>query len=174
MRKGVVIMTKVVNSGYTDTPVSGVSSLTFPRAVLNVKSDFRVKSNKDGKEVVLTNITSPVDRPENIRIAYTDVANVYNGTGIEPSVSAPTKRGVSVLAQVTDVLTVTDSADATYRVDLPLSCHLVIKVPASEYVTSAQVKTALGRLLSSLYDTGSTEDSRLEAILRGSLVPSEL
>jgi hypothetical protein len=167
-------MTKEIKAGYIDTPVSGVTTLTFPRAVLNLQKDFRVKSNNSGKEVVLTNITSPIDKPENIRLAYTDIANIYNGTGIEPSVAAPTKRGVSVLAQVTDVLSVTDTADADFRVDLPLSCHLVIKVPASEYVTATQVQAVVGRLLSSLFDTGSTTNSRLEAILRGSLVPSEL
>lgn len=167
-------MAKVINNGYTDTPVSGVSSLTFPRAVLNIQKDFRVKSNKDGKELVMTNITAPIDRPENIRLAFTDIANIYNGTGIEPSVAAPTKRGVSVLAQVTDVVSVSDSADADFRVDLPMSAHLVLKVPASEYITPAMVQALIGRLLSSLFDTGSTTDSRLAAILRGSLVSTEL
>jgi hypothetical protein len=167
-------MTRGIKTGYTDTPVDGVTVLTFPRAILNIDKDFRVKSNNNGKEVVLTNITSPIDRPENIRLAYTDVANIYNGTGIEPSVASPTKKGVSVLAQVTDVISVTDTSDADFRIDLPLSAHLVIKVPASEYVTAAQVKVVVGRLLSSLFDTGSESEARLEAILRGSLVPTEL
>lgn len=167
-------MAKVINRGYVDTPVEGVTALTFDRAILNIDKDFRVKSNKDGKEVLLTNITSPIDRPENIRIAYTDIANVYNGTGVDPSVSAPTKRGVSILAQVTDVLSVSDDTNSDYRVDLPVSAHLVLKVPASEFITAAEVKILLGRLLSSLFDTGSTSTSRLEAILRGSLVPAEL
>lgn len=167
-------MTIEIKSGYTDTAVDGVSSLTFPRAVLNVGTDFRVKSNNNGKEVILTNITSPIDRPENIRLAYSDIANIYNGTGIEPSVSSPTKKGVSVLAQVTDVLSVTDTTDADFRIDLPLSAHLVLKVPSSEYITSAQVQALIGRLLSSLFDTGSTSGARLEAILRGSLVPTEV
>lgn len=166
-------MTKVITNGYTDTPIDGVSTLTFPRGLVNLKQDFRVKSS-NGKEVVLTNITSPIDRPEQIRIAATDIANIYNGTSIEPSALAPTKRGVSVLAQVTDVVSVTDDTDADYRVDLPLSAHLVIKVPASEYVNAETVKTLVGRLLSSLFDTGSSTNARLEAILRGSLEPSEL
>jgi len=165
-------MSKVKSMGYTDTAVNGVSSLTFPRAVLNVATDYRVKSNQPGKEVVLTNITCPIDRPEKIRISYTDVANIYSGTGVDASVCAPTKRGVSILAQVTDVLSVTDSSDADYRVDLPVSYHLVIKVPASEYITAADVQTGIGRLLSSLFDTGVTTTSRLEAILRGSLAPT--
>lgn len=167
-------MTKEIKPGYTDTPVDGVAALTFPRAVLNIKQDFRVKSNNNGKEVVLTNITSPIDRPENIRLAYSEVANIYNGTGIEPSVASPTKKGVSVLTQVTDTITVTDTADADFRIDLPLSAHLVIKAPASEYITSEQVQAVIGRLLSCLFDTGVTSTSRLEAILRGSLEPTEL
>jgi hypothetical protein len=167
-------MTKSVNLGYTDTPISGVSTLTFNRGLINFAKDFRVKNNTSGKEVVLTNITSPVDRPENIRVAYTDVANIYNGTSIEPSVLAPTKRGVSILSQVTEVASVTDSTDADYRIDLPLSAHLVIKVPSSEFVTSDMVLGLVGRLLSSLYDTGVTSTSRLDAILRGALVPSDM
>lgn len=167
-------MAKVINPGYVDTAISGVSSLTFPRGLVNFGKDFRVKSNNGGKEVIMTNITCPIDRPENIRISYSETANIYAGTGIDQSVFAPTKRGVNVLAQVTDVYSVTDSTDAEYRIDLPLSAHLVIKVPASEYVTSEQVQTLVGRLLSGLFDTGSTSGARLEAILRGSVVPSDV
>lgn len=167
-------MTKLIDPGYTDTPVEGVSKLDFPRAVLNIKNDFRVKSNNSGKEVVLTNITSPIDRPENIRLAYTNIANVYSGTGIDPSIAAPTKRGVSILTQLTEVLSVGDTTDADYRIDLPVSCHLVVKVPSSEHITAAQVKTMVGRLLSTLFDTGVDNTTRLEGILRGSIVPKEL
>lgn len=167
-------MTTVINKGYTDTPVEGVTSLTFPRAILNVGTDYRVRANVPGKEIVLTNLTSPVDRPEKIRIGYTELANIYSGTGIDPSVSAPTKRGVSILGQVTNILSVTDDADPDYRRDYPLSAHIVIKVPASEHISAAVVQELVGRLLSSLFDTGSTSTTRLDAILRGSLAPSEL
>lgn len=167
-------MAKVITQGYTDTPIEGVPSLSFSRGLLNFKEDFRVKLNNSGKEVILTNITSPIGKPENIRIAYSEVANVFSGTGIEPTAYTPSKRGVNLLVQVTNVLSVTDDTDADFRVDLPISCHAVIKIPASEYITSEQIKIEIGRLLSSLYDTGSLNDSRLEAILRGSLVPTEL
>lgn len=167
-------MAKVKSMGFTDTPISGVSSLTFARGLINFDKDFCVKSEIAGKEVVLTNITCPVDRPEKVRVAYSDVANIYSGTGIEASVMAPTKRGVSILAQVTEVISVTDSVDPNYRVDLPVSYHLVIKVPANENLSSADIMTGVGRLLSSLFETGSTATSRIDAILRGSLVPSDL
>lgn len=167
-------MSKVKSVGYTDTPIEGVSSLTFPRAILNLGKDFRVKSDSPGKEVKLTNITCPTDRPEVIRIAYSDIPNVYSGTGVEAALTAPTKRGVSVLSQVTSVISVTDTTAPDYRVDLPVSCHLVIKVPANENIAAADIQTVLGRLLSSLFDSGVSTTSRLEAIIRGSLVPSEL
>lgn len=166
-------MAKVINKGYTDTPVSGVTSLAFPRAILNFKADFRVKSDQPN-EVVLTNITSPVDRPEQIRVAFSNIANVYSGTTIESSVAAPTKRGVSILCQVTDIISVTDNTDPDYRIDLPVSYHVVIKVPANENLTTTLIQEGLGRMISGLFDTGSTTLARLEALIRGSLVPSDL
>jgi hypothetical protein len=167
-------MVKAINKGYTDTPISGVTKLDFPRGLLNYKSDFRIKSNPNGKEVVITNLTSPIDRPENIRLAYQEVQNVYSNTDVDPAVYAPSKRGTSILAQISETLSVTDSVDADYRIDLPISAHLVIKVPANEHINAAAVQVLVGRLLSSLFDTGSLTDSRLEAILRGSLLPVEL
>lgn len=167
-------MAKVKSSGYTDTAISGVSSLTFPRGLLNFTDDWVLKENQAGKEAIITNITCPVDRPEKIRYAYSDIANVYSGTGIEPSVFAPTKRGVSLLVQATNVISVTDSVDADYRVDLPVSYHLVIKVPASEHITAADVQTGIGRLLSGLFYSGVTTTDRLEALLRGSLASYEV
>lgn len=167
-------MSTVVNFGHTDTPVDGVTALTLDRAILNYDADFRVKSNDAGKEVVLTNLTSPIDRPEKIRISFSEITNVYNGSGVDPSVSAPTKRGVSLLIQLTNVMSVSDSVDPDYRIDLPLSAHLVVKVPSSEHVTGAVIEDLIGRLLSGLFDTGSTSTARLESILRGSLLPSDL
>lgn len=166
-------MAKVVNKGYTDTPVEGVPSLTFPRAVLNFAADFRVKGNQPG-EVVLANITSPVDRTEQIRIAFSNITNVYSGTSIEPSLAAPTKRGISLLCQVTDIISVTDDTDPDYRIDLPVSYHLVIKVPANENLTTTLIQEGLGRMISGVFDTGSTTLTRLAALIRGSLVPSDL
>lgn len=161
-------MAKVISTGYTDTAIAGNPVLNLVRGSVNFQADFRTKSN-NGKEVVLTNLTSPIDRPEKFRISYSEIANVYSGSGIDQSVYAPSKKGVSILAQVTEVLSVTDSTDAEFRNDLPMTAYLVIKVPSSEYVTSATVQTLVGRLLSGLYDTGKTDLARLDSILRGSI-----
>lgn len=166
-------MTKTISWGHTDTPVDGVSTLSLARPVINFNEDFRVKAEKSG-EVVLVNLTTPLDRPEQIRIATSDIKDVYMSTDIDPSVYAPSKRGVSILAQITDTLSVNDSTDADFRVDLPVSAHLVIKVPASEYISADKVEALVARLISSLYETGSNQATRLDSLLRGSLVPRDI
>lgn len=167
-------MAKVVSTGYTDTAIAGNPVLNLLRGSLNFLTDFRVKTDVAGKEIVLTNLTSPVDRPEKIRIAYSEIANCYTGSGIDPSVAAPTKGGVSVLAQLTEVISVSDDTDPNYRIDLPVSYHLVIKVPRSEYITPNLVQTGLARLLSVVYETGVTTTTRISGLLRGSLKPADV
>lgn len=164
---------KTINFGYTDTPIQGVTSLEFDRGLLNFGADFDVSEDKNG-ETTLINITTPRSKPEKIRLAYTVVPDIYKNTGINPSVQAANISGVSVLVQLTEVATITDSSDASYEVQVPLSVHTVIRVPAIEQVTEAHVLTALGRLISCLFDTGSESDSRLKKILRGALKPSDI
>lgn len=55
-----------------------------------------------------------------------------------------------------------------------LCLHLVIKVPASEFVNAEVVEDLVARLISSLYETGKTDATRLDALLRGSLTPKDL
>lgn len=166
-------MAKVLSVNYTDTPISGVSSLDFKRGLVNYGADFKIKSDEPG-EVILTNLTSPVVYPERIRFSVSDVNNVYTGSSIEPSLHAPTKRGTSLLVQITENWKVTDTADASFEAALPVSAHIVIKVPNHELVTPDAVETLVGRLISGLYETGVTTDKRLTALLRGSLKPSDL
>lgn len=166
-------MTKSVSVGYTDTAIAGNPVLNLLRGSVNFGADFRVKSEAPN-EVVLVNLTSPVDRPEKFRFSYSDVANIYSGTDVDPSVYAPSKRGVSILCQLTETLSVTDSVDPTYRVDLPVSAHLVLKLPANENITAAMLQTIVARMASGLYATGLTTTSRIESMVRGSLKPSDV
>lgn len=166
-------MAKVINVGYTDTPIAGSPVLNLLRGSVNFKADFRVKQETPN-EVVVTNLTSPVDRPERFRFAYSDVSDIYKGTDINPAVYAPSRRGVSVLCQLTEVISVTDTTDPSYRKDVPISVHTVLKVPADEDITSAMIQTALARALSGFYDTGLVTTDRIKAMVRGSLTPSDL
>lgn len=166
-------MSKQLTVNYTDTAIPDVTALDLSRGLVNFGADFKVKTEVPG-EVLLTNITSPVIYPEKFRTSVTDVANVYTGTSVEASMYSPTKKGVSLLVQCTEIWKVTDTEDPTIEIALPVSAHLVIKVPNHELVTPAAVQTLVGRLISGLYDTGSEDTTRLSALLRGSLKPSDV
>lgn len=167
-------MSTTKTTGCTDTAISGVSSLNLPRGLVNFGADFRVKSDSPGKEVVITNLTAPLDSPETFRLGYTDIKNIYSGTSIDPNLMSPSKEGISVLVELKDVISVTDSAAPDFRIQLPMSYHLVIKVPKSNYINSSDILTGVGRLASGLFDTGATLATRLDSILRGSLTPTDL
>lgn len=157
----------------TDTPISGVSSLTLERSIPNYGVDWRTKSDEPD-EVVVTNMNSPVAFPEKFRVAASDINDIYKGTGISNTLVSPVRGGRNVLVQLTEIWTVTDSADPTYNVALPVSAHVVLKVPNHPAIVANDVVALLGRLVSGLYDSGSEESSRIAAILRGSLKPSDM
>jgi len=166
-------MAKSILYNRTDTPVSGVTSLSIPIGVLNFGADWAVRSELPG-EVILTNLTSPIDRPEKFRFAMSDIKDIYRNTGIDSTLYAPSKRGSSVLCQLIDTWTVVDSADPSYEVALPVEGHIVMKIPANELVTADMVIAFIGRLIDGLFNTGVTDGNRLKAMLRGSLLPTDM
>lgn len=169
-------MAKVFSLGYTDTVIDGVTVLAFPRGLVNYGADWSVKNNGNGSEVTLIHSTGSdlSVPPEKIRYSYAPIANIFAGTGVEPTSFVPNRKGVSLLAQITQVWVITDDADPTYRVELPVSAHLVLKVPLSEYVTAARIEALNGRLMSGLYETGSLTTERFDKLIRGSLAPSDV
>lgn len=169
-------MSKSISLNHTDSGVSGVTTLTHDRAILNFGADYRIKvqeAAKNTSQVVLTNMTSPIDKPETFKVAATEIKDIYKGTSIDVALYSPTRKGVSVLCALNDVYTVTDSV-TTESYDLPISGHFVLKVPADANITPAMVDAFLGRLISGLYESGSATTARLSAILRGSLIPTDL
>lgn len=166
-------MAKSVLYNRTDTPISGVTELTIPIGLVNYGADFRVRSDEPG-EAVITNLTSPIDRPEKYRFAMNEIKDIYRNTGIDTTLYSPSRRGASVLCQLTDVWTVVDSADPSYEVALPIEGHIVLKLPANENITADMVKGFIGRLISGLFETGTVNSGRLKSLLRGSLLPLDL
>lgn len=166
-------MAKSVVKNYTDTPISGVTSLTLPMSVVNFGKDFRVKSDEPG-EAILTNLTSPIDRPEKFRFAMSDIKDIYKNSGIDANLYSPSRRGVSVLVQLTDTYTVSDSTDTKYDVALPMEAHLVIKVPSNELISSQMIQDFVGRLTNGLFESGAVNTNRIKSLFRGSLIPTDL
>lgn len=167
-------MAKELSVNYTDTPITGVTAVEITLPTLNYAKDFRVKQDEP-KEGIITNLTSPIDAPERIRWAHSDIGDVYRNTGIDPTLYYASRKGTQILCQLTDVYKVTDSSAADYLAMLPVSAHLVLKVPNNDLISENVAITMLGRLLATLYETsGTTTSSRLRSLLRGSLIPSSL
>lgn len=163
-------MAKTLNKGFD--PTGEASDKTLAIAGFKYPDEFRVKSESPD-EAILVNITSPMDRVEKLRFAYSEVADVYKNTSIDSSVAAASKRGVQVLAQASETWSLTDDADPEYRVDLPVSAHIVVKIPACEYISETDILELLGRAVGGLYD-GTTAQWRLSDLVRGALVPKGL
>lgn len=165
-------MSKTASLGYTDTQSGGVSVQNFSRAQLN-PVDF-IAIQKGDQKTVATNKTSPLDQPETIRCQSTDIKDIYAGTSIDPSVYNASRQGTSILVQVNDIVRVTDSVDTAFQVDLPLSAHIVVKVPKSSYITEAHVQAVISRALGLFYNVGTPDTTRIAAMLRGSMTPTGL
>lgn len=168
-------MAQVISYGYTDTAISGVTSLTFPRGLINFGKDFCVQKNGT-TDVTLTNLTSPIDQPERFRFAISDIPNIYTsiGAGIDPSVWGANKQGESLLIQLTEVISVTDPTAPDYRVDLPLTCNITLKVPKSSLISTDYLLTFIGRAVSGAFETGSTSTAGIKRLAHGSLIPSDI
>lgn len=165
--------TKSVLLNRTDTAISGVTSLELARGLVNFGADWRTRSDEPN-EVLITNLTSPIDRPEKFRFAMNDIKDIYRNAAIDPTLYAPSRRGASVLCQLVDTWTIVDSAAPSYEVALPVEGHIVLKIPANELINADMVITFLGRLVSGLFATGSVTSDRLKAMLRGSLLPPDM
>lgn len=166
-------MPKVTSFGYTDTAPAGGATKALTRPNLNFAANYSVSTSGDLKAIIV-NRTSPMDQPETFRFQETNVANIYEGTSIDPSVYATSKAGISLVVQEQSILRVTDTVDPSFQVDLPLSVHVVVKVPKSQYITAANIETAIARCVSGFYETDSTGTTRIEALVRGSMLPPTL
>lgn len=167
-------MALTTNFGYTD---SVSSKLTLEIPTLSYAKDFSVKSDTSN-EVVLTNVTSPLDQPETIRFAIQNIGNVYTGTSVAVENRSVSQRGVQLLIQLNDILRV-EAADEGNNpccetgFDLPISSHIVIKVPLNQYVNADIVLAVVQRNIAALFEENNTS-ARLNSMLRGALKPSTM
>lgn len=167
-------MARQLSVNYTDTPVTGGTTPSITVPSLNYVSDFRVTADDPG-ECRITNLTSPIDQPERFRFAFNDVADVYRNAGIDPTLFYQSRRGTQILCQLTDVYKVTDTVDASYLAMLPVTAHMVLRVPNNDLINADIAMGLIGRMLAGLFDpTADAAGTRLKSMLRGALVPSRL
>lgn len=134
------------------TAVGGTTLQAYQLPNINWATDWS-KVGGAANSTLLASVISPYDAQTRLRVSTSPVANVYAGTGVDPSYMLPTKRGVSMLVQLNLVASVTDSADPKFRADLPISCHVVMKLPMSGYLTESDLEAVLQATFASFYGT---------------------
>lgn len=167
-------MAKTIHKNYVDSGVEGVAALNLAVDILNFGKDYRVKLDEPN-EAIITNMTSPIDRPETFRYGLSTVADVYKGTGIDVAYRSPSSKGLSLVCQLADIYDLYDeTVDDPKEQYLPIQGHIVLKVPCNDAITASVIKGFLSRLIAGLFSTGAIDDKRLAALFRGSLLPTDM
>lgn len=166
-------MAKIMTMNYSDTAISGVSTLSLPLSVLNFGADWVMQQSVADKAVAV-NMLSPADRPETLMWGISSLSNVYAGKGIEAPYQSQSKKGYSIVVQLANYGTVTDSTDPSYTAYEPFTTHVVFRFPAIEQVTGSVLKAQLGRLADACFNSGVVTDERLTALIMKSMLPTAL
>lgn len=166
-------MAKILAAGYTDTAIAGNPVLNLVRGSLNFPTDWKLQT-VNANECILTNLKAPLDRPEKIKLSWSEKSNVYQNSGVDVSVRPPSAKGISFVVSHDRVLSCTDAAVPEFRQDVPIHVHTVITAPSHELLTADMLQTEIARMLSALYGTGVVTTDRMSSLMRGALVPSDV
>lgn len=161
-------MTKEIAVGYTDSAISGFTSLAPSLPCINWPVDFRQVS-ADSAELVLTNVTSPVDQAETFRFAQRKVSNVYAGTDIDPSAYLPNRQGTSTLIELRETWMETSTTDETYRKAIPVRVGISFTLPMYGNITAVQALGLVLRCAAAVFDYKTADSTGMVSILRGVL-----
>lgn len=155
-----------------DTSVTYSPSSISPVG-LNWLADWRKRN--DGKILNLINTSAPTSYPENFRVSYSTVPDVYAGTQVARPLMVPVKSGYKIFVSLRSVYGLADSGDAQYEAALPIVSSLTLTVPNHQLMTDTVVENHIKRMLGFLYEQGSAAIvKRLPAIMRGILIPTGL
>lgn len=163
-------MSKQISTVFNDTVIAGVTKPVLTIPVLNYDADFRLKSTT-ANEVSMVNTTTSLDEDETIRLSVSEINDIYKNTGISADIISNTRQGYSLLVQVVRTVKVTDPNNSAFSSYLPLSAHMVIKIPKAEGVTNDVVQDLITRTIGAFYDNGAI---KALAMLKGAISPKGL
>lgn len=125
-------------------------------------------SKDEPGETIYTNIAGALDQPNTIRCAAAPIADIFRGAPVDP-ITDQTVDGLSILVQVNEAWKVNDSANTSFvPYYLPVSAHMVLKVPVNEYVTAAAVVGLITRLAGApMRAAGDNMSVAISKLLRG-------
>lgn len=165
-------MSKTILNNQPTSTVTVTKTVPVP----NWESEFRPTADKAG-DVSLACITTPLDAPTSVVFKSTTIPNVYKGIGatIPVNVQNVVRTGVKLLNQRNEIWTKTDSTDATYKVQIPASCHFVLQIPNDDTISVSDVESLINRCYGDLFEVvDSKGQTRLDAMLRQALMPTGL
>jgi hypothetical protein len=109
--------------------------------------------------------------PEDIRVDTKVIQNVYQGTGVETSLMAPTKRGRTVHVQLNQKWLASDSSDAAApQYVLPVQASITLKLPDNPLIADVDIRYLLRRCIAIIYtDAATTSGDHWAQWFRGAL-----
>lgn len=134
-------------------------------------SKFAVTVN-DGQNLTLTNTDADLSAPMTVTFKVQTVKNVYNQTGINPSLWAQNWTGVDVLIQTRNDLILSDSTNPTSTQVLPFKGNITLRIPNSEFSTAETLEEFLLQMFASASSSAGDIASRLAELARGAKTPS--
>lgn len=115
-----------------------------PRVIEAPAGSKGAYSVDDPGNAVVTNVVGALDQPNTIRYSVNAVADVFKQSPVNPS-PGQNPAGVNILIQVNEVWKVTDT-DLGERY-LPVSGHLVLKLPTDSAITATAVAELIDRVV---------------------------
>lgn len=158
---------------YTDT-TTGVTAHGITIPSVNPGVDFRVLDQK-GNVFIMTNVTSPIGYPETVKFSSETINDLYSGTTVDKALYAASRKGRGVMVSLHDVYKAVSDEDDSFELALPFQTSLAFKFLQNSLVTEQMIVEGISRLIAFLFETDqATMDSRIRALIRGSLKPSDL
>jgi hypothetical protein len=166
-------MATSVIRNYTDT-TTGVTTHGITIPSVNPGVDFRLAEQK-GNTVIITNTTSPIGYPETVKFSSETINDLYSGTTVDKALYAASRKGRGVMVSLHDVYKVVSDSDDSFELALPFQASLAFKFLQNSLVTETMIVEVISRLVAFLYEKDSaTMNSRIQALIRGSLKPNDL
>lgn len=159
-----------VSDDYTDT-VTATKSLAIPD--LDFKVDFSKKEDEPNSASIVNTTSTGLNPSEIVKFGCSTVANIYTNTDVDAASYAPSKRGVQVMAEITENYKAVNSVTGD-EVILPCKGRVVLRFPSMSCVSSALIQDLFIRSVSAALNTGVTDATRIIEMAKGSLLPSGL
>lgn len=156
--------TITVNAPASEKPATSVAASYVDTSYYALTKDLT-------GECQLTNVQSPIGLPEILTYRASNIADIYQNSGIDRTLVTPTKRGISVNYHLRQTWTASDSANPSAPVyAMPVTASLTLRIPQNEFISLDNVNALINKLLGLLYPDGT---SSIASNIRFALNPKE-